>query len=93
MSHLCGVCNSEPCECKPKPFLPVYVAARALIDFMDSHDNACTGQLINGLRNALAETDDLEIPEFLRRKPSAAEYFGQKPAVEPSSNAGLEDLL
>jgi hypothetical protein len=70
--------------------LPVYVAARAVIDYMDKNSGACTGQLLNGLRNALAETDDLAIPEFLRRKRPAAEHWDHAPET---SNEGLEDLL
>lgn len=64
--------------------LPVYLVARKLIDFMDQHDGACRGDLIQELRNALVDTDELLIPEFLRRSP-------KPPAV--ASSDGLEDLL
>lgn len=63
------------------PLYAVYVAARDVIDYMDRNSGACTGQLLQRLRNALVETDELQIPEFLRRK------------QPKESNSGLEDLL
>ena len=64
-----------------KVIAPVYIAARALIDFMDLNSGAATGELIQKLRNAIVETDELQIPEFLRR-------------TKPRETAtGLEDLL
>lgn len=69
------------------PFTPnhhqIYLAAKALIDYMRDNSGAATGTLIKALAHEVDVYDDLTIPGFLKR-----------PAPEKlTSTAGLEDLL
>lgn len=51
---------------------PIYLAAKALSDYMRKNSGAATGQLVNALHKAVDDYDDLTIPDFLRRPMTAA---------------------
>lgn len=55
---------------------PIYLAAKALTDYMRANSGAATGQLVNALYKAVDDYDDLTIPNFLRRPmvPKADEW-------------------
>lgn len=62
---------------------PIYLAAKALIDYMRENSGAATGTLIKELTRQVDLYDDLTIPDFLKR-PVPEKLAG----IE-----GLEDLL
>lgn len=62
---------------------PIYLAAKALIDYMRDNSGAATGELIKALAHEVDKYDDLTIPDFLRR-PLPDKMTGTE---------GLEDLL
>lgn len=62
---------------------PIYLAAKALTDFMRANSGAATGELIKALVHEVDKYDDLTIPEFLKR-----------PVPEKMTGIeGLEDML
>lgn len=63
----------------------IYLAAKALIDYMRLNSGAATGVLIKSLAHEVDVYDDLTIPGFLKRPaPEKLEITGTE---------GLEDLL